>query len=391
MTGLSSLRVSIPETFFCVTLIICGVLLLAAPEPGHANEDQYKAQRRGVPAQASSASELQVGDLYAVVVGVSRYKDARIPALSVSDKDARSIAEFLKTQKNLFKDIHVSLLVNEDATNEALQREFIYKLRKAGKDDTVVVFLSGHGVDDPKNPGEFFFLPYDADPEFVAIRGVHMNRQWFTDRLDSKRVLIIADACHAGGFAGSGVKRLPPSLDKFMSQFKESEGRVFITSSRADEYSKEKPELGHSLFTHYLLEGLGGKAADQEGVVSLKALYDYVYDKTKKASDGYQSPQMQGKIVGAFPVALLRADISPVPQVSPQKPTPAPTQQPFIGTPTSPYPDYKELKKFRQVMEITMKNYVRETSDAELVNGAIRGMLKPTEIRDIVRQTVEDQ
>lgn len=324
MTGLGSLRASIPGSFSQIVTLF----LFLAPfyyQVGVADADHYPTAKWNVPAKASASSELQVGDLYAVVVGVSKYKDARIPALSVSDKDARSIAEFFKTQKNLFKDIHVSLLVNEDATREALETELYYKIRRAGKDDTVIIFLSGHGTDDPKNPGEFFFLPFDANSEFVAVGGIHMNRQWFVDKLDSKRVLIIADACHAGGFAGSGVKRLPPSLDKFMGQFKESEGRVFITSSRADEYSKETPELGHSLFTHFLLEGLGGNAADKDGVVTLKSLYDYVYKMTKKASDGFQSPQMEGKLVGTFPVALVRADIPPIPHAAPQKPTPAAT------------------------------------------------------------------
>ncbi len=39
-------------------------------------------------------------------------------------------------------------------------------------------------------------------------------------------------------------------------------------------------------------------------------------------------------------------------------------------------PDYKELKLFRQVMEIVRKNYVKEVTDKELVQGAISGMLQ---------------
>ncbi|MGC8603540.1 MAG: S41 family peptidase [Desulfomonilaceae bacterium] len=39
-------------------------------------------------------------------------------------------------------------------------------------------------------------------------------------------------------------------------------------------------------------------------------------------------------------------------------------------------PDYKELKLFRQVMEIVRKNYVKEVTDKELIQGAIGGMLQ---------------
>lgn len=39
-------------------------------------------------------------------------------------------------------------------------------------------------------------------------------------------------------------------------------------------------------------------------------------------------------------------------------------------------PDYRELRLFRQVMGIVQKNYVKEVSDKELIQGAINGMLQ---------------
>lgn len=251
------------------------------------------------------AAQVGQGDLYALVVGVSKYKHSKIPNLNVSDKDAKDFAGFIRGQKKLFMNVYVRVLTNEQATRSEIEKELYYNLRKAGKNDTVVVFLSGHGVDDPNTPGEYFFLSYDADPDYLAASAVQMSRQSFINKLDSKRVVLIADTCQSGGFAGAGTKRLKPSLDKMMGQFKESEGKVLITSSRADEYSKESPEHGNSLFTYYLLEGLKGNAdEDGDGIVSLKELYEYIYAKTKDASDGYQHPQIQGRIVGSFPVAL---------------------------------------------------------------------------------------
>ncbi len=44
--------------------------------------------------------------------------------------------------------------------------------------------------------------------------------------------------------------------------------------------------------------------------------------------------------------------------------------------PASKSPDYRELKMFRQVMEIVRKNYVKDVSDKELIQGAITGMLQ---------------
>lgn len=39
-------------------------------------------------------------------------------------------------------------------------------------------------------------------------------------------------------------------------------------------------------------------------------------------------------------------------------------------------PDYRELRLFRQVMGIVQKNYVKEVSDKDLIQGAINGMLQ---------------
>ncbi len=43
---------------------------------------------------------------------------------------------------------------------------------------------------------------------------------------------------------------------------------------------------------------------------------------------------------------------------------------------TSKSPDYKELQLFRRVMGIVQKNYVKDVTDKELIQGAINGMLQ---------------
>jgi carboxyl-terminal processing protease len=49
----------------------------------------------------------------------------------------------------------------------------------------------------------------------------------------------------------------------------------------------------------------------------------------------------------------------------------------FIAGPAeAKSPDYRQLRLFREVMGIVKKNYVKETTDKELINGAINGMLQ---------------
>jgi hypothetical protein len=278
---------------------------------GSASSTGNKPRRTNVSQKGDDASSdgrlNSTGDLYALVVGVSKYKHPKIKQLTVSDKDARDVAEFLRSQDKLFRKINVTLLTNEKATKGEIEKCLQYRLREAGKDDTVVIFWSGHGSDDPRLPGEFFFITHDADPEYLTATCINMNQNRLLNRLDSKRVVLIADTCYAGNFTSMGAKSLRPALENFIRDFSESRGRVFLTSSRPDELSMEKPGLANSVFTHYLLRGLTGEAdSDGDGIVSIKELYDYVYQKTKSETNNIQHPQWEARLEGSFPLALAR-------------------------------------------------------------------------------------
>lgn len=272
-------------------------------------ESMDKGVRRG-PAvsrtEQGETSSLGTGDLYALAVGVSHYKNTDVPKLKCADVDARAFAEFLKTQKKVFKNIHVTLLENEKATKVELEKYLNYELRRAGKDDTVILFFSGHGSGEPTRPGDYYFLTCDADPKYLEATAVRMSGLNFLKGIDARRVLLIADACHAGAFSTIQTKAVDKALNVFMRQFKESSGLVCMTSSKPTEYSQEKTSLEQSVFTHYLLKGLKGEAdTDRDGVVTVKEAYDYVYERTKNETSGAQHPQLETAVVGSFPISVL--------------------------------------------------------------------------------------
>lgn len=261
---------------------------------------------------AVSALPLRTGDLYALVVGVSRYRDPKIPKLDLSDKDGKAFADFLKTQNMIFKETRVTSLLNEKATKSEVEKYLYYTLPKAGKDDTVILFFSGHGAFDPNRPGEFLFLPYDAEPEYLTTSGVRMSGLDFLKGISAERVLVISDACYAGGFSEMKPKSIEPSVGLFLQEFRNSSGRAIITSSKDEQVSWEMPQLKNSVFTHYLLEGLRGKAdKDHDGIVTLNEAYEYAYSRTKDQTEGRQHPQFEGKIVGAFPLSFVGPRLPP--------------------------------------------------------------------------------
>ncbi len=255
-------------------------------------------------------AQLKTGDLYALVVGLSKYKHSGIPKLDLSDKDANSFGDFLKAQNEVFKDTKVTFLLNDKATKLEIEKYLYYTLPKTGKDDTVILFFSGHGAFDPIRPNDFLFLPYDAEPDFLGTTAVKMTGLDFLKGVSADRVLIIADACYAGGFTEMKAKALAPSLDSFLREVRNSSGRAVITSTKPEQLSWEAPGLKNSVFTHNLLEGLRGKAdKDQDGLITLNEAYEYAYSMTKDQTKGHQHPQFEGKVVGAFPLSFVGSKV----------------------------------------------------------------------------------
>ncbi|MBI5571367.1 MAG: ankyrin repeat domain-containing protein [Desulfomonile tiedjei] len=250
--------------------------------------------------------KLQTGELHALVVGVARYQDAKIPTLGLADKDAKAFGEFLESQKKVFKAIKVKLLMNEQATKAAVEKHLYYTLHKTGKQDSVVLFFSGHGAYDPLRPKDFLFLTYDAEPDYLGATAVKMSGLEFLKGIEAERVLIIADACYAGGFSKMKPKGLAPAVDRFLKEVRSSSGTAIITSGNEGELSWEVPNLRNSIFTHTLIEGLNGKAdVDRDGVVTLTEAYQYAYNLTKEGTEGRQHPQLEGKISSPFPLSYV--------------------------------------------------------------------------------------
>ena len=303
-----------------IGVLLLGLALLWGPTPD-TRVEASNAAKRSTDAQTSAKNvRKKTGDLYALVVGISKYMDRgeprkKIRDLTRADVDARDFAEFLKQQEKVFNKVHVTLLVNEHATRAAVETELKYKLRKANKNDTIIIFLSGHGAPDPFNPEDFYFVTYDADPEYLGATAVQMSGLVFTKRYESERVLLIADACHAGGFSlqpSTKSLNLGPALSRFAREVKESSGTATIMSSRPGQTSLELEGLRNSVFTHYLLEGLRGKAdKDRDSIVSLEEAYQYAYKRTHSATEGSQSPQKEaGSLVGLFPLSYVGPALS---------------------------------------------------------------------------------
>ena len=97
--------------------------------------------------------------------------------------------------------------------------------------------------------------------------------------------------------------------DLFLERLTRSKGRAIVTASRTSEVSIELPELGHGIFTYYLVNGLKGAAdLNRDGIISLQELYEYVEQQVSaksRAVGGNQHPVMKGELEGVLPLAKV--------------------------------------------------------------------------------------
>ena len=127
------------------------------------------------------------------------------------------------------------------------------------------------------------------------------------DRIVSQKTIVIADACHSGGI-GSDFRGIstPDLYTEFGESMKKYSGKAILTASRARELSQELAEFEQGVFTYYLIEGLNGKADnDNDGIVTLSEIYDYVYENVKEVTGGIQHPDLKGNYDNNLPLSII--------------------------------------------------------------------------------------
>ena len=246
---------------------------------------------QGAPAPTTSPVSL-----YALVVGVSRFKDPNVPPLHWAAKDACDFAAALKRQQGrLYRKVEVRLLADEYADSGSILDGLTWLQRQVSQGDVGVMFLSGHGVTDPT--GDYYYVANNAKIEYVG--GVPLPTR-STSVPDTEighalkrlagNALFFLDTCHSGRAAGI-LFRGEQDHNKFINEIAGSADAIVLASSKGTEVSQERDEWKQGAFTKALLEGLAGKGYHYTtGVVTIDELNLYVKERVKELTGGFQHP-----------------------------------------------------------------------------------------------------
>ena len=184
---------------------------------------------------------------------------------------------------------HVCLLHDDSATRHAILDGLAWLKTQAANnpETTVIVYYSGHGWLD-SSTDSYYLIPHDAEP--FDIQNSALSAQDFTNALheiDSQRLLVIIDSCHAEGMATAKNHqaniKLPPSFvatappKNLINNIKQGKGRAIFTSSRGEQPSWIRPDGLMSIYTYHLLKALQG-AGNQAGdkIIRLSNLMNHL-------------------------------------------------------------------------------------------------------------------
>jgi len=292
--AVQTLRVTVPERD--TELSIIAENRYAASEPA-----TVRLRWRGAPPAAFVIRPT----LYVLAIGVSQYEDSTL-TLGLAAKDARDFAAAMARQQGgLYRDVAVRLLTDAQATRDAILGGLDWLEKQTTSKDVAMVFLAGHGVNDPT--GVYYFLPVNARTDQLRRTAVPFSELKQTVAALAGKTVLFVDTCHSGNVMGTrrGVADITAVVNELASA---ENGAGVFASSTGRQYAMEDAAWGNGAFTKALVEGIDGAADYQRtGKITVNMVDLYVSERVKALTRGQQTPTTtKPATVPDFPIALKR-------------------------------------------------------------------------------------
>jgi formylglycine-generating enzyme required for sulfatase activity len=255
-------------------------------------------------------AQAEKGKKHALLVGVRKYESDKFEDLRFTENDVEELARVLRNRAG-FTSVRVLTTTRgekrkADAPTAAnLRAEVERLLARKTKQDTILVALSGHGVQSKvKGKDDSFFCPADAqmkDGDTLVSLGKLVQD---LDDCGARVKLLLVDACRNDPRAGRNVDvetlpRLPRGT-----------AALFSCSSGERAFETAKLGKGHGVFFYHVLQGLEGKAKNADGEVRWSGLAEYVTQSVSRAvprligEGAQQTPELKVNLRGASPVLV---------------------------------------------------------------------------------------
>ena len=294
-----------------------------SPAKGKAVQVAMKAAETATE-QVEIMSEVNVDDIpprikgfenknnYAVVIGISTYRDKIIPKVKYAGRDAETMAKYLEHLAGIPKE-NILIKTDYDVAKSDLEEYFESWLpRRVTSDSMVYIYYAGHGTPDPAGQ-DAYIVPYEGHPDSPGKLYPLTKMYGALSKLPAKQVFVMLDSCFSGVEGRSVIREgTRPLVMSVENHVLTGNKIVVITGAKGNQMSSDYDKVKHGLFTYYALRGLRGEAdKNGDGIVDVGELYDYVKQSvTRKASLEFNRDQTPDLLPGKADGSVLSLPIA---------------------------------------------------------------------------------
>ena len=211
---------------------------------------------------------------WAFLVGVNRYNDPGVHNLKFCVTDVQKLEKKLKELGYTVMCLHDSLESDSGRfpIHNNIEAELINLCNMVDVDDLLLVHFACHGkLGRDEQP---MLIVRDTRLSTIEKTGLSLaDMKKYMHSSKARRLVLTLDACHMGVETGREID--DPQF--IHNAYELAEGFALIAASTAQQKALESPEKNSGVFTHYLIEGLNGKAdREQKGFVTVDDIKTYV-------------------------------------------------------------------------------------------------------------------
>ena len=238
------------------------------------------------PLLAFYDAPISTHNLFIVSVGINHYQQSGHD-LNYAVSDAKALANYFVANQNNYNHVYNIILTNQSAKKINIVSITKKLFQQAREDDTVILFLSGHGQ---LVNNDFYFCCWNGNFNNPKVSGLSYESIYsLFDAISARQKLLLIDACQAGevdlennyvqkhsesshsSTDTSPLGEIPVPSDYIsMSQsfllmqtlfcdLRRGNGTIVLVACSGLQESHELPEKKHGAFTYALLHGLATK------------------------------------------------------------------------------------------------------------------------------------
>ncbi len=229
----------------------------------------------------------------AVVVGAENY--TYVEHVPGAKRNADDWQAYLTGTLKIPAD-RVALLLDDDATNDAIRQAAAEKTAQVEPGGTLWFVFIGHGA--PSKDGkDGLLVGVDAQQKASSVYSRSFSRNELLELLakgKQAKTVVLIDACFSGKSpTGQAlVAGLQPLLTMRALPAGVDDRTVLMTAARSDQFAGPLPGGDRPAFSYLALGALRGWAADEKGQVTAAGLVDYVRRALSLSRDRTQTPEL---------------------------------------------------------------------------------------------------